>query len=196
MRTIGFILFTILFLPTFALAQAPAPAPEQTAPSRVNVFAGYSFYSTALSSQGRASTYGWEGSGEVRLYRWVSIVGDIDTHYGQQGFPICQTFPTTGLGCSTFTADIIERNFLVGPRASFTTGAFRPFAEVLVGGAHVNAGVFAGTDNSWAAAIGGGADYTITPRFGWRLQADYVRTQFFGNTQNNVRASTGLVFRF
>jgi hypothetical protein len=60
----------------------------------------------------------------------------------------------------------------------------------------VNAGVFAGTDNSWAAAIGGGADYTITPRFGWRLQADYVRTQFFGNTQNNVRASTGLVFRF
>ena len=184
----------ILFL--FANTVAAQAAPAEPPLTRVSVFAGYSFLSTNLSSVGRASTYGWEGSGEVRLYRWISVVGDVDTHYGSQGFPICQTFPNTGFVCSTFTADFIERNFLVGPRVSLNYKGFRPFVEVLVGGAHVNAGVFQGTDNSFAAAVGGGVDAKLTRRFSWRLQGDYLRTQFFGARQDNGRVSTGPVFRF
>jgi len=185
----------VFLVSLLVIAQEPAePAPPPL--TRVSVFAGYSFYSTNLSSVGRASTYGWEGSGEVKLYRWISVVGDIDTHYGSQGFPICQTFPSSGFVCSTFTADIIERNFLAGPRLSITKGSLRPFLEVLAGGAHVNAGVFAGTDNSFAAAAGGGIDFKVTRRFAWRLQGDYLRTQFSGARQDNGRFSTGLVFHF
>jgi hypothetical protein len=206
MRTIGLLLLTIFLLPTLAIAQDQQPAPAPETPSRVNAFIGYSFYSTSLSSVGRASTYGWEASIDTHLYRWFSIVGDVDTHYGKQGFQVCQTFPTSGAVCTTITADFIERNFLVGPRASFKAGAFRPFVEVLAGGAHVNAGDIVRSDNSWAGAVGGGTDYTFTRHFGWRLQADYLRTQFFRNTennvqpssgtQNNIRVSTGLVYNF
>ncbi len=186
--------FLVLFcFASIASAQAPATPPE---PTRVNAFVGYSYYSTNLSSVGRASTYGWEASGDVRLYRWIGIVGDIDTHYGSQGFLSCQTFPTSGFVCSTFTANIIERNFLVGPRLAITKGNFRPFLEVLVGGAHVNAGLIQGYDNSFAAAAGGGVDIRLGRRIAWRFKGDYLRTHFFSARQNNGRFSTGPVFRF
>ncbi|HEY1660173.1 MAG TPA: hypothetical protein VGG14_17610 [Candidatus Sulfotelmatobacter sp.] len=194
-KTIPIALF-ILFCSSIAGAQTAAPAPQPEEPTRVNAFVGYSFYSTNLSTVGRASTYGWEASGEVRLYRWVGVAGDIDTHYGSQGFPICQTFPTTGYVCSTFSANIIERNFLVGPRLSIKKGNLHPFVEVLVGGAHVNAGLFQGNDNCFAAALGGGVDARLTRRLSWRLKGDYLRTQFFGARQDNGRFSTGPVFRF
>jgi hypothetical protein len=76
-----------------------------------------------------------------------------------------------------------------------SVGKIRPFAEVLVGAGHVNAGI-AGSNTSFASAIGGGLDYRIIKPIAWRFQADYVITQFFGNTQDNVRVSTGLVLRF
>jgi opacity protein-like surface antigen len=197
MRTIELSLLALLLAATLSAAQAPTetPAPASN-PGRVNVFAGYSYFNTNLSSVGRASTYGWEASGEVKLYRWISVVGDIDTHYGSQGFPICQVFPSTGQECSSFTADFIERNFLVGPRVSLPLGNLRPFAEVLVGDAHVNAGVYAGTDNSFATAVGGGVDFKLTRHLGWRFQGDYIRTQFFSARQDNARFSTGPVFHF
>jgi len=31
---------------------------------------------------------------------------------------------------------------------------------------------------------------------GLRVQGDFLHTQLFGNTQNNVRISTGLAFHF
>jgi hypothetical protein len=189
-----FYIFYILFCSTVIANAQEAPAPPEL--TRVNAFIGYSYYSTNLSSVGRASTYGWEASGDVRLYRWIGVVGDIDTHYGSQGFPICQTFPSSGFVCSTFTANIIERNFLVGPRLAIQKGNFRPFLEILVGGAHVNAGLFQGTDNSFAAAAGGGVDIRLARRLSWRFKGDYLRTHFFSARQDNGRFSTGPVFRF
>ena len=52
------------------------------------------------------------------------------------------------------------------------------------------------TDTSFADAFGGGFDYRLFRPLAWRLQGDYVQTRFFGETQNNVRISTGIVFRF
>jgi hypothetical protein len=197
MRRTGLFLLALLQAATLAVAQAPTetqtPTPTLT---RVSAFVGYSYFNTNLSPVGRASTYGWEATGEVKLYRWVSVVGDIDTHYGSQGFPICQVFPNSGQVCSTYTADFIERNFLAGPRVSMPIGNLRPFAHVLVGGAHINAGPFAGTDSSFAADVGGGVDFKLTRRLAWRFQGDYIRTQFFSARQDNGRFSTGPVFHF
>jgi uncharacterized hydantoinase/oxoprolinase family protein len=46
-------------------------------------------------------------------------------------------------------------------------------------------------------ALGGGLDWNATPHIGVRLiQAEYLMTQFGSTTQNGVRISAGVVFRF
>jgi hypothetical protein len=163
-------------------------------PTSGNVFFGYSYYSTDLSSLDRANTNGWEASLEGKVVPFLGFVADFDSHYGSQNFQgaVC------GLTCSptSFNASVTEHNFLFGPRVSFSVGKFRPFAEALFGAAHVNVNNGVGSDTSFATGLGGGLDYKIIRPVAWRFQGDYVQTRFFGTTQNNVRISTGIVFRF
>ncbi len=163
-------------------------------PTSGNVFFGYSYYNTDLSSIDRANTNGWEASLEGKVVPFLGFVADFDSHYGSQNFAgaVC------GLSCSpvAFNADVTERNFLFGPRVSFSVGRFRPFAEALFGASHVDVNNGVGSDTSFATALGGGLDYKIIRPVAWRFQGDYVQTRFFGATQNNVRISTGIVFRF
>jgi hypothetical protein len=183
MRTTGFIFLMLLAFASLASAQIPTSG---------NVFFGYSFYNTDLSTIDRANTNGWEASVEGKVIPFLGFVADFDSHYGSQNFPaIC---PLGGIGC-TFNADITEHNYLFGPRVSMSVGKFRPFAEALFGGSHIDAGG-AGSDTSFATAFGGGLDYKIIRPIAWRVQGDYVQTRFFGATQNNVRISTGIVLRF
>jgi hypothetical protein len=45
--------------------------------------------------------------------------------------------------------------------------------------------------------VGGGLDYKVFfKNFSWRVQGDYMHTHYASNTQNDYRASTGLVWRF
>jgi hypothetical protein len=160
-------------------------------PTSGNVFFGYSYYNTNLSSIDRANTNGWESSLEGKVVPFLGFVADFDSHYGSQNFPSC------GNGtCFPFNADVTEQNFLFGPRVSFSVGRFRPFAEALFGAGHVNVNNGVGSDTSFATALGGGIDYKIIRPVAWRFQGDYVQTRFFGTTQDNVRISTGIVLRF
>jgi opacity protein-like surface antigen len=183
MRKTGLIAFALLLFAGLANAQVPTSG---------NVFFGYSYFNTDLSSIDRANTNGWEASVEGKIIPWVGIVADFDSHYGSQNF--AAPCPAGGPGC-TFNANINERDFLFGPRVSVSVGKFRPFGEALFGGAHVNANE-AGSDTSFATAVGGGLDYKIIRPIAWRFQGDYVQTRFFGAKQNNVRLSTGIVLRF
>jgi opacity protein-like surface antigen len=159
-------------------------------PTKGNVFLGYSFYSTDLSSLDRANTNGFEASFEGRVLPFVGMVVDFDSHYGSQNFLVCAP------DCASFNADVTERNILFGPRVSVSAGKFRPFAEALFGAGHVNVNNGGGSDTSFATALGGGLDYKIIKPVALRIQGDYVQTRFFGTTQNNVRLSTGIVLRF
>ena len=48
-----------------------------------------------------------------------------------------------------------------------------------------------------AIAAGGGFDLDVTHRFTFRVvQADYLNTHTFNNSQNNIRVSTGLLVHF
>jgi hypothetical protein len=162
-------------------------------PTSGNIFFGYSYYSTDLSSIDRANTNGWEGSLEGKVFPFLGIVADFSGHYGSQNFVggVC------GLSCQPvgYNANVAVHNVLFGPRVSFSAGKFRPFAEALVGVGHVNANA-AGSNTSFASAIGGGLDYKLMRVLAWRFQGDYVSTRFFGATQNNARLSTGIVLRF
>lgn len=187
MRMTALIFFTFLLFVELAAAQIPTSG---------NVFFGYSYYNTDLSSVSRASTNGWEASVEGHVFPFVGIVADFSSHYGSEKLPgaVC---PVTEPPCIPVEVgtNISEHNYLFGPRVSVSVGKFRPFAEALFGAAHVNANS-AGSDTSFATALGGGLDYRLIRLVAWRFQGDYVQTRFFGTTQNNVRLSTGIVVRF
>ncbi|HTS06672.1 MAG TPA: outer membrane beta-barrel protein [Candidatus Eisenbacteria bacterium] len=159
-----------------------------------NVFFGYSYYSTNLSSLNRTNANGWEASLEGKFLPIIGIVADFDSHYGSQDFPA--SCPVQIPNCSlSFTANFTEHNYLFGPRASFSVGKIRPFAEVLIGAGHVHINN-GGSDTSFATAVGGGLDYKFLKLLAWRIQGHYVHTNLFDTSQHNVRISTGIVVRF
>jgi hypothetical protein len=84
--------------------------------------------------------------------------------------------------------------YLFGPRVSYRKDErITPFAQVLLGGAYDT--VVA--KSALAIAPGGGFDLKVTPRVALRLgEVDYLMTRFGQQTQNNLRVSAGIVFRF
>lgn len=80
MRAIVLISLAILALAGLAAAQVPTSG---------NLFFGYSYYNTDLSTIDRANTSGWEASVEGKIIPWVGFVADFDSHYGSQNFPAC-----------------------------------------------------------------------------------------------------------
>jgi len=182
MRKLVFLACSIPFLIGVASAQMRSG----------NAFFGYSYYnSTNLSSPlfNRATTNGWEASVEGKILPFMGVVADLDGHFGSQNVSTC------GQGCGQFRSAVSQYNYLFGSRVSVSVAKFRPFAEVLIGGSHVNVHLLS-SGTSFATAVGGGFDYKVMRLLGWRLQADYVHTHFFNAKQNNIRVSTGIVVRF
>jgi len=182
MRMALFIVFAALAFATLASAQAPTSG---------NVFFGYSYYNADLSSLGRSNLNGWTGSLEGKVLPWVGMVADFSETYGSESITIVCPAPL----CPNESINAHEYNMLFGPRLSVSVGKVRPFAEALFGVGHVGTNGF-GSDTSFATGIGGGIDYRIFRPIALRFEGDYLQTRFFGTTQNNVRLSTGIVFRF
>lgn len=168
-----------------ATAQAPASG---------NIFFGYSFEnasSSALDGLTRPNMHGWEGSLEGKLAPYIGLVTDFSGHYGNQTF-----LEATPDGPTNVKVTGHEYEVLFGPRVSVPVGRFTPFGEFFVGVAHISSNGFSPTKTSWATALGGGLDYRLVRFLALRLEGDYVRTNFFSTSQNDIRISTGIVFRF
>lgn len=99
--------------------------------------------------------------------------------------------------------------YLFGPRFTFRHWSkVTPYCQFLFGGAYAWSGPNNGTQNGFATAAGGGLDYALTKRISIKpIQVEYVMTQLdsaalggatkgFGNHQNDVRYSGGVVFKF
>jgi hypothetical protein len=166
-------------------------------PTSGNVFAGYSYYNTDINGFQRQSLNGWEGSLEGKLFPipFLGIVADFSANYGNLKFQSPIGTCAISVICSPVNVNSHVDNFLLGPRVSVSVGKFRPFAEALFGGAHINTNGF-GSDTSFASALGGGLDYRLISILGWRFQGDYIHTSLFNSTQNSLRLSTGIVLRF
>lgn len=151
--------------------------------SRADLFAGYSYLNVdtnGLSS--RQSLNGWEASISGNFSRWLAAEADVSGHY------------KTVLGVS-----VSDYSYLAGPRINF-----KPiFVHALVGGDHLRGAVSGGSasQDGLAAAFGGGLQVKITRTLSARASGDYVlsRHNIFGGpafTQNNFRASVGIVYSF
>jgi len=189
MRKMAYIGLGVFLLASFAAAQVPTAG---------NIFVGYSFENTNWaglnSSLSRPNLNGWEASLEGKIFPHIGIVTDFSGHYGSQSFT---EFPPAGPGPIKVNVTGHEWEVLFGPRLSIPVGKLTPFAEGMVGLAHINNGGFISNSNTaFASAVGGGLDYRLIKFFAVRLEADYLQTRFFSTTQDNLRLSTGLVFRF
>ena len=66
----------------------------------------------------------------------------------------------------------------------------------LAGAAHFLPLTEYGSENAFAYALGGGADFTPRHRrLGYRLQVDMLGTRFFGTHQYNPEVSVGIVYK-
>lgn len=162
-----------------------------------NLFAGYSYTSLGLNGSQRSGLNGWNASLEGKVFPFVGMVADISAQYGTQD-NAAPCVGSIGQACPGPSINTDLRNYLFGPRVSFSVGRFRPFAEALFGASHISesAGPFFASDTSFATGFGGGIDYRLFMLLGWRVEVDALQTRFFNSTQNNLRVSTGLVLRF
>jgi len=172
---------------------------QETTP-KVEVFGGYS-YANADNPQNvpnRVNLNGWNSSLAVNFNRTFGIVGDFSGHYGSADSSILAQCVNGGICSNSFKLTTKTHTFLLGPQVSFRAGRATPFAHALLGAAHTNISSLSSSDSStgFATALGGGLDYNVTHRLGWRVQVDYLQTRFFSTTQNDFRLSTGPVFRF
>ena len=190
--------FSWLVLTSFLAAAQDTP--------RFEVFGGYS-YANASRTFGvdRPSLNGWNASFAGNANRWFGVVGDFSGYYGSTSISIATPLFCISLPCPapTVSFDTKVHTFLLGPQVSFRAGRFTPFAHALFGLGHTSVHIDSpfstvGTisNNAFAMALGGGVDINMTSRLAWRVQPDYLQTDFLHTTQKNFRISTGLVFKF
>ena len=136
----------------------------------------YSFLREGVSNGINAN--GGTISGAFMLKPWLGLTGDFSGFHATPFGGSANTFAYQG-----------------GPRFYLRSHSrVTPFAEVLLGGAHVYGN--GGSANGFAFSIGGGVDVGLTKRLALRPQVDYLGIHSSGDTLNSVRASVGIVFRF
>ena len=176
-----------------AVSLAAVSAYAQESAPKVDVFAGYSYVQANPGVTGVDSfhLHGGNASLAYNITGWLGGVADFGGY-------------TNGNILNTHTSGT-SSTYLFGPRVSYRHySRITPFGQVLFGAAHANAAAFntAGTQNAFAMTAGGGVDYKLFNHFSIRpFQAEYLMTRFgegaLGTrTQNNLRVSTGLLFRF
>ncbi len=170
---------------------------------RVEVFGGYSYLNIDVQSGvpstspiPRQSANGWEASVSVDVRRWIGVEGSVAGYY-----------KTVPLGFGLPNASVRDYSFAAGPRFNY-----RPvFVHALFGGDHLSGSIsgisISVSQDSFAAAFGGGVVWPIIQRWALRGSADYVLTRHDivdallglpgrSLTQHNFRASAGIVYVF
>lgn len=202
----------LLLLKLFVLfAPALCIAASCKAQDKVELFGGYSYFRASIREgefpatcptclpilthrTPHANLNGWEFSGQYKLLPFLGAVADFNGNYG-----------------TLDGAETREHTFLFGPQISLSAKV-SPFAHALFGAAKESQDAITpppcpvptcavhfslGSDTSFATAIGAGFDIKLAPFVKLRLiQVDYLRTQLHGATQNQARASAGIVFHF
>ncbi len=162
--------------------------------SRADLFGGYSYLNidtNGLSS--RQSANGWEASISGNFNKWFAVEGEVSGYYKTYSINL------ENLELGTLDVKVTDYSYAAGPRINF-----RPiFVHALFGGDHLTgsaSGVSLSQDGA-AGLLGGGVQWKVSGPWSVRASADYVFTRhnIFGGpsvTQNNVRASIGIVYSF
>jgi hypothetical protein len=163
------------FLASVGMMLFSLPMSAQFIP-RGNVYLGAA-YASSVDVTTRYDFKGWNASAEAIPFSRYSFLGFVVDASGY------------------YRPGISEYNFLGGIRIGFGNGKIRPFVHGLGGIKRIPVNGI--SYSPVAADIGGGLDYKLPIRnLSWRIQADYLHTNYLSASQNDVRASTGIVWRF
>ena len=170
----------------------PPTVPAGYAPAWT-IGAGYSVTSLGLPSSGRAVLSGMN----------VSVSTDSGKHFGAKldlGYERAPNVYSSGHPISVLS-------YLVGPVFYPSNGnSLSTYAHLLFGGARVGGpfpngigGLSIGYVHYPAWALGGGAEYRLSPAFGFRVGVDYLHTHFYNSSgavrgQNDVRIVNSFVY--
>jgi hypothetical protein len=198
---------------TAALFEAPVPVSGgmHYGPPKVELFLGYS-YLRAMPSISADNRLAWLNGGSASIAfnfnRYLGIVGDFGG-FNDTEIRLFGTNPST-VPKSSGTV----YTYLFGPRLSFRSHArITPFVQALFGGVHASEVTLSDcmgasctllpSEDTFAMTAGGGLDVRVHRHFAIRiLQAEYLMTRFenrntgANGTQNDIRLSSGIVFRF
>ena len=199
------------YLVAVALCCAPV-AFAQDEFSRVEVFGGYSYLRADLSddqfaiTEDNESLHGFHAQVAGNFNRHFGIAGDLSGHY--KNLDTSNFFGIPEVRLRSAKASVYT--FLGGPQVKARNDRATLFAHALFGAARVNlkvvvediipgnnfGGTFTESETKFAFALGGGVDVNVSDRIAIRaVQADYLRTRFGNQTQNNLRLSVGVVFK-
>jgi len=170
-KLIGFaLLFGMCSLAAFGQESAP----------KAEFFGGYQY----TRFDGGLNANGWNMGLTGNLNRWFGVASDFSGAYKSQN----------GVSFNNYT-------YTFGPVVSLRHNeTFTPFAHFLAGGFHSSAsfGGASGSGSGFAMMFGGGVDVKATQHVGVRaIQFDWLSLRANGTSDNNnMRISTGLVFRY
>jgi hypothetical protein len=176
--------------PTFAPPAASGdPSPAPPSPSfnytereyRWEMALGFALV-RFRSSVYYASAPGVNSAVAYYLNEWIAIEGNVTSAFAPV---ILQNEHIKYLG------------YTAGPK--FTFGMHHhvePWAHALAGGVHLVPQTALGGKNGFELQAGAGLDYPLNSRVSLRLQADYLRTHVFSQSQNSGQGAIGFVFHF
>jgi hypothetical protein len=225
MRKLALLFIAILAVSTVCTAaeKPPSAAISVSDFSRLTVFGGYSYLYLSNGEPGGAqmptamSTNGWDLALAYNINRYLGLSAEFSNQYASDFFGSNNLISGAGINHKTQV-----HNFLFGPTITHRTrGKLTPFAHVLFGDSRVSSEpsivggetIYYATSrtarNSWAMAVGGGADLKVNDRFSIRMtQFDYMHTNLNYNdwmasygvgvtglptSQNHFRYSAGIV---
>jgi hypothetical protein len=200
---------TLLFQPTLAVPRSPAP-------SFGSATAAASSFETATPDAspspapdpkfiyGGRDDFRWQlGIGADWLRFRTSLfnasavgVKSSVTYFTNEWFGIEGNFS------ATFAPEIFDGEHVkvlvygAGPKIAWREKQWEPWAHVIIGGSHEQPQTAGNSKDAFALQLGGGADYRFNPRFSGRLEANWVRTSYFSQSQNNFELMGGIVFHF
>jgi hypothetical protein len=129
-----------------------------------------------------ATAVGLNTSVAYFLKDWLAIEGAVTSAFAPAVFRSYERVKYVGYGA--------------GPKISFGRDKLEPWVHVLAGGMHILPQTGLSGKNGFEVMAGGGADYSPIPQFAVRLEADWLNTHVFGQTQNSGQAVLGIVFHF
>jgi opacity protein-like surface antigen len=153
---------------------------------------------------------GWDLSLQENPADWFGLVFDIGGNYNKKDVNLAPD-----LSLPTGTTEVIRLKpsvytFTGGPQLTYRKNSrFQPFGRVLLGLAYGRASANELTNGvpilqsdihtsqtAFDFTAGGGLDYHFEKHVAFRASADYIRTYFSSLTQNNLRVSVGLTYRW
>jgi hypothetical protein len=188
---------------------------------RFEVYGDYTYmqYNPTVTGLQSRALNGGGGGAEVNFGKYFGIKGDFQGYMSTQWTQNVTSPITTSDGtipAGTYNSNATMFTYLFGPVVHVPVKKLNVFTEVLFGGSNTNlygqlsnaiiagGGTInaSGTQHPFTMALGGGLDWMVNKRFGFRLgEVDYLMTRYTNpltntNNQNNFRYLGGIVIKF